>query len=65
MRDYQDLTDLPGHVYNEIMHFFEVYKDLENIKTDICKSTGAMLQIKLLQVAVRCMKANACNHELD
>ncbi|NLJ70711.1 MAG: inorganic diphosphatase [Clostridiaceae bacterium] len=40
MSFYKDLTDLPDHVYNEIMHFFEVYKDLENIKTDILKIDG-------------------------
>ncbi|HHU52579.1 MAG TPA: inorganic diphosphatase [Clostridiaceae bacterium] len=40
MSYYQNLTDLPDHVYNEIMHFFEVYKDLENIKTDILQIDG-------------------------
>ena len=40
MSFYKDLTDLRDHVYNEIMHFFEVYKDLENIKTDILQIDG-------------------------
>ena len=28
MSDYQDLKDLPPHVYNEMEHFFSVYKEL-------------------------------------
>jgi inorganic pyrophosphatase len=48
MRSYQNLTDLPDHVYNEIMHFFEVYKDLENIKTDILQIDGRETANKII-----------------
>jgi len=27
---YQDISDLPKHIFDEIKHFFEVYKYLEN-----------------------------------
>ena len=35
MSGYQDLSDLPGHVFEEIQHFFSVYKELEGIRTDV------------------------------
>lgn len=30
---YQDLSELPPHILNEIVHFFEVYKNLEHLDT--------------------------------
>ena len=32
---YHDIDELPAHVFDEIMHFFKVYKQLENKQTDI------------------------------
>lgn len=32
---YNDLRDLPAHIYQEMMHFFEVYKALEYKKTTV------------------------------
>ena len=29
---YQDISDLPAHIFKEIQHFFSVYKSLENDK---------------------------------
>jgi inorganic pyrophosphatase len=33
-RDYQDISDIPQHFLAEVAHFFEVYKDLEGIRTE-------------------------------
>lgn len=30
---YKDISELPKHIFDEIQHFFTVYKDLENKKT--------------------------------
>ena len=32
---YHDIDELPSHIFDEIMHFFKVYKQLENKQTDI------------------------------
>ncbi len=32
---YRSIDELPAHVFDEIMHFFKVYKQLENKQTDI------------------------------
>ena len=37
---YQDITDLPPHLFDEISNFFEVYKILENKKTAIKEIVG-------------------------
>ena len=32
---YKDIDELPNHISKEIMHFFEVYKQLEGKKTTV------------------------------
>ncbi|HEU5138953.1 MAG TPA: inorganic diphosphatase [Bacillales bacterium] len=34
-KDVHSLNDIPGHVLDEIAHFFKVYKDLENKETNV------------------------------
>ena len=37
---YQDIEDLPSHISSEIMHFFEVYKQLEDKETVVEEIRG-------------------------
>ena len=30
---YRDVSDLPAHIFEEMKHFFRVYKNLENKET--------------------------------
>lgn len=32
---YYDIHELPSHVFDEMMHFFEVYKSLEHKQTTV------------------------------
>ena len=34
-KNYYDVHELPAHVFQEMMHFFEVYKTLEHKKTTV------------------------------
>ena len=48
-KDYYDIQELPKHVFDEMMHFFEVYKTLEHKTTavkEICHKDEAMDIIK-------------------
>ena len=38
---YTDISDLPSHVFNEMKHFFTVYKALENKETAVSEVQGA------------------------
>lgn len=38
---YKEISDLPKHVLDEMMHFFEVYKALEGKETVIKEALGA------------------------
>ena len=37
---YKDISEIPNHISSEIMHFFEVYKQLENKQTVVEKVLG-------------------------
>ena len=39
-RDVRDVDDLPPHVFDEMMHFFSVYKQLENKQTAVKELFG-------------------------
>ena len=46
---YYDVKELPKHVFDEMMHFFEVYKNLEHKQTtvkEICHRDEAIESIK-------------------
>ena len=46
---FADITDLPAHVYEEMTHFFEVYKELEHKITAVketCRRDAALEVIK-------------------
>ncbi|MDO5556725.1 MAG: inorganic diphosphatase [Clostridia bacterium] len=46
---YKDITELPNHISAEIMHFFEVYKQLEGKQTMIEKILGRQKAEELIQ----------------
>ncbi len=49
---YQDIKDLPNHISAEIMHFFEVYKQLEEKQTVVEKVLGREEAEKIIQKAI-------------
>lgn len=40
LNEYKDISELPSQISSEIMHFFEVYKQLEGKQTTIDKILG-------------------------
>jgi len=40
LNEYKDITEVPSHISSEIMHFFEVYKQLEGKQTTVDKIMG-------------------------
>lgn len=37
---YQDISELPSHLFDEIRHFFQVYKTLEGLQTSVQEVLG-------------------------
>ena len=50
----KELNELPSHVFDEILHFFAVYKQLENKETDVQALSDRQYAIKTIQNAIDC-----------
>ena len=48
----KDISELPPHIYQEMEHFFKVYKQLENKETDIKTVYGREEAIVILREAI-------------
>lgn len=55
---YKDISELPKHIFDEMAHFFTVYKDLENKKTVIDSIEGKEKAIEIIERAIQNYKEN-------
>ncbi len=46
---YSDVSELPNHLSLEMTHFFSVYKELEQIKTEVSEMRGREDAIKAIE----------------
>lgn len=53
LNSYQDITDVPKHILDEICHFFKVYKQLEGKKTSISKVLGREEAEKIIARSIK------------
>lgn len=49
---YTDINQLPRHIFDEMSHFFKVYKALEGKETAIEETKGADVAIEIIQKAI-------------
>ena len=55
---YKDIADLPVHVFEEMQHFFTVYKQLEGKKTAVNEVLGAKEAIRIISEALERYREN-------
>ncbi|MCI5936427.1 MAG: inorganic diphosphatase [Eubacterium sp.] len=46
---YTDISQLPSHVFEEIQHFFSIYKDLENKETAVKEFDGPAEAVAIIE----------------
>ena len=56
----KDVSELPIHVFDEIMHFFTVYKQLENKTTDVQSLFGHEEAVNIIKEAIDCYRNTFC-----
>ena len=49
---YNDISEIPAHISAEIMHFFEVYKQLEGKQTAVDKIMGRKEAEKIIEESI-------------
>ena len=54
----KDISDLPQHMFDEIKHFFEVYKTLEDIPTSVIEINGREEALRIIKRCIEMYKEN-------
>ena len=49
---YDDISQLPAHIFDEMSHFFTVYKNLENKQTAVNEVMGREKAIEIIEKAI-------------
>ena len=49
---YHDISELPSHVFEEMTHFFSVYKKLEHKETAVSEVVGKNNAVKIVEMAM-------------
>ncbi|MBE7054107.1 MAG: inorganic diphosphatase [Ruminococcaceae bacterium] len=57
---YTDISQLPKHIFDEMTHFFKVYKALENKETAVNEVQGADEAVKIITQAIDSYIENFC-----
>lgn len=50
--NYKSITELPGHIFEEMQHFFRVYKELENKPTSVSEVYDHEVAIDVVQKSI-------------
>ncbi|MBQ8533446.1 MAG: inorganic diphosphatase [Clostridia bacterium] len=57
---YTDIDQLPAHIFDEMKHFFKVYKNLENKETAVDEVSGRSIAVKIISDAIDNYIENFC-----
>lgn len=49
---YTDISELPKHIFDEMSHFFTVYKNLENKQTAVNEVMGREKAVEIIEKAI-------------
>ena len=49
---YKDIDELPKHIFEEMRHFFTVYKELEGKQTAVNEASSSEAALGIIQAAV-------------
>lgn len=60
MNSYTDISQLPEHTFEEIRHFFKVYKSLEDKETNVSDVLGAEAAKEIIRSCIQSYKENFC-----
>ena len=57
---YHDISELPPHIFDEMTHFFQVYKALENKETAVDEVKGAGEAVKVVSKCIEMYQEGFC-----
>ena len=57
---FQNIEELPEHIFNEMTHFFEVYKELEHKVTCVEEVAGREAALEIIENCINVYLENFC-----
>lgn len=57
---YTDISQIPSHIFDEMSHFFKVYKELEGKETVINETKGREAAVEIIDKAIDSYIENYC-----
>ena len=57
---YTDISQLPAHIFNEISHFFQIYKNLEHKETAVNEIVSAEEAKEIIEKCINLYKDSFC-----
>ena len=57
---YHDISELPPHIFDEMTHFFKVYKALEHMETAVDEVRGAEDAVKVVSKCIEMYQQGFC-----
>lgn len=61
--NYTDIKELPKHIFEEVKHFFSVYKQLESKSTVVREIGGPVEAVAVIERAIENYKIHFCNQK--
>lgn len=58
--NYKDISEIPKHVYEEMRHFFKVYKELENKETAVNEVGSRADAERIIETSINSYVENYC-----
>lgn len=58
--NYKSIEELPQHIFEEMRHFFTVYKELEGKQTAVREAAGPETALDIVQAAIDSYVENFC-----
>ena len=58
--NYKDISEIPKHVYEEMRHFFKVYKELENKETAVNEVGSRTDAERIIETSINSYIENYC-----
>ena len=62
---YRDISELPGHIFDEMRHFFSVYKQLEGKQTAVEEVKGAAAALAVVQKCIGYYNEKFGGHRIE
>ena len=60
-KDYKDISELPKHIFEELMHFLSIYKELEDKPVAVNELGNRKKAVEIIEECIECYNTEILN----